>query len=89
MGFPRQEYWSGLPSFPSPGDLPHPGAKPTSPALAGGFFFFFFNTEPPWKPSPKYTSLIFQIQKKQCLLEVLAFLYVNTFWSKAQFTYTA
>ena len=24
MGFPRQEYWSGLP-FPSPGDLPDPG----------------------------------------------------------------
>ena len=23
MGFPRQEYWSGLP-FPSPGDLPDP-----------------------------------------------------------------
>ena len=22
MGFPRQEYWSGLP-FPSPGDLPN------------------------------------------------------------------
>ena len=40
MGFPRQEYWSGLP-FPSPGDLPDPGIKPTSlgpPALAGGFF---------------------------------------------------
>ena len=30
MGFPRQEYWSGLP-FPSPGDLPNPGIKPTSP----------------------------------------------------------
>ena len=29
--FPRQEYWSGLP-FPSPGDLPNPGIKPTSPA---------------------------------------------------------
>ena len=27
--FPRQEYWSGLP-FPSPGDLPNPGIKPTS-----------------------------------------------------------
>ena len=26
MGFPRQEYHSGLP-FPSPGDLPHPGIK--------------------------------------------------------------
>ena len=31
-GFPRQEYWSGL-SFPSPGDLPHPGIEPTSPVL--------------------------------------------------------
>ena len=31
-GFPRQEYWSGLPS-PSPGDLPNPGIKPGSPAL--------------------------------------------------------
>ena len=32
MGFSRQEYWSGLP-FPSPGDLPHPGIEPSSPAL--------------------------------------------------------
>ena len=32
MGFPRQEYWSGLP-FPSPGDLPDPGMEPRSPAL--------------------------------------------------------
>ena len=30
MGFPRQEYWSGLP-FPSPGDLPNLGIKPASP----------------------------------------------------------
>ena len=45
MGFPRQEYWSGLP-FPSPGDLPDPGIKPTSPALTGRFF----TTEPPGKP---------------------------------------
>ena len=37
MGFPRQEYWSGLP-FPSPGDLPDPGFKPASPALADRFF---------------------------------------------------
>ena len=32
MGFPRQESWSGLP-FPSPGDPPNPGVKPTSPIL--------------------------------------------------------
>ena len=37
MGFPKQEYWSGLP-FPSPGNLPNPGIEPESPALAGGFF---------------------------------------------------
>ena len=48
MGFPRQEYWSGLP-FPPPGDLPDPGIKPESPALAGGFF----TTEPPGKPLPR------------------------------------
>ena len=32
MGFPRQEYWSGLP-WPPPGALPDPGIKPASPAL--------------------------------------------------------
>ena len=32
MGFSRQEYWSGFP-FPSPGDLPNPGIKLTSPAF--------------------------------------------------------
>ena len=44
-GISKQEYWSGLP-FPTPGDLPNPGVKPTSPmspALAGGFV----STEPP------------------------------------------
>ena len=44
VGFPRQEYWSGLP-FPSPGDLPDPGIEPASPALAGGFL----TTESPRK----------------------------------------
>ena len=31
MGFPTQEYWSGLP-LPPPGDLPDPGIKPAYPA---------------------------------------------------------
>ena len=37
MGFPRQEYWSGL-LCPLPGDLPDPGIKlgsPVTPALQG------------------------------------------------------
>ena len=33
MGFSRQEHWSGL-SCPPPGDLPKPGIRPLSPALA-------------------------------------------------------
>ena len=32
MGFPKQEYWSGLP-FPSPGDLPDPGIESGPPEL--------------------------------------------------------
>ena len=43
--FPCKDNWSGLP-FPSPGDLPHPGMEPGSPALAGGFI----TTEPAGKP---------------------------------------
>ena len=46
MGFPKQEYWSEL-LFPSPGDLPNPGIKPVSPALAGRFLI---TTEQPGKP---------------------------------------
>ena len=58
MGFPRQEHWSGL-SFSSPGDLPDPGIKPKSPALAGRFF----TTESPGKP--KDTCKLFRWQTWQ------------------------
>ena len=58
MGFPRQEYWSGLP-FPSPEYLPNPGIEPMSPAspiLAGRFF----TTWPPGKPVLWYFYLTFE-----------------------------
>ena len=45
MGFSKQEYWSGLP-LPSPGDLPHPGIEPRSPALQTDAL----PSEPPGKP---------------------------------------
>ena len=51
MGFPKQEYQSGLP-FPTPGNLPDPGIEPESPALAGRFF----TTEPAGKPAQKVYS---------------------------------
>ena len=41
MGFPRQEYWGGLP-FPSPEDFLDPGIEPASPALQADFLL----TEP-------------------------------------------
>ena len=44
MGFPRQEYWIGLP-FPTPQDLSNTGIKLPSPVPAGGFFA----AEPPGK----------------------------------------
>ena len=57
MGFPRQEYWSGLP-FPSPGDRPNPGVKPVyaaSPALAGRVF--------PTESAEKSTMADFKLPK--------------------------
>ena len=58
MGFPRQEYWSGLP-VPSPGDLPDPGIEPAALALSGGFF----TTEPPGKPTLAIIELQIRITK--------------------------
>ena len=57
MGFSEQEYWSGLP-FPSPRDLPNPGIKPLSPALACGFF----TTETPGKP--RFILVIYSTHRK-------------------------
>ena len=58
VGFPRKEYWSGLP-VPSPGDLPDPGIQRAFPTLAGGCF----TAEPPGKRlmlcnSRKFLSLL-------------------------------
>ena len=51
MGFPRQEYWSGLP-FPSPEDLPDPGIEPGSPPLQADSL----PVEPPGKPDNRVVS---------------------------------
>ena len=45
LGFPRQEYWSGL-LGPSVDDLPDPGIKPASPVLQADSL----PSEPPGKP---------------------------------------
>ena len=53
MRFSRQKSWSGLP-FLSPGDLPDPGIKPMSLALAGGFF----TSQPPRLPLQLHVSTL-------------------------------
>jgi len=57
MGFPRQEYWSGLP-FPPPVNLPDLGIKPASPALAGGFFSIVSPGKPLCAEAPLLGQLI-------------------------------
>ena len=85
MGFSRQEYWSGLPC-PPPGDLPHPGIKPTSLCLlhwqAGSL------PSPLGSPCPTPAWL----QKPGCSLDSQPSLWppalahgrrsVNTYWKK-------
>ena len=56
-GFPRQQYWSGLPR-PSPGDLTDSGIEPVPPALQADSLL----SEPPGKPeldpgSPKIITI--------------------------------
>ena len=52
MGFPRQEYWSGVP-WPPPGDLPDPGIQPRCPALKADSL----PSEPPEKPRERKDRL--------------------------------
>ena len=60
MGFSRQESWSGLP-FPSPGDLPHPGIQPRSPALQADSA----PSEPPGKPLFDLGKTIYSMVQSQ------------------------
>ena len=49
MEFSRPEFWSGLPC-PPPGDLPHPGIGPRSPAFQDNFL----RSEPSGQPLNAY-----------------------------------
>ena len=52
MGFPRQEYFSGLP-FPSSGDLPDTGV-PLLPLLSWMFLLDFYPSATREAPSDSY-----------------------------------
>ena len=57
-GFPRQEYWSGLP-FPSSGDLPDPGIEPASLTLNLQWQAGPLPLAPPGKPTQTAVDVTF------------------------------
>ena len=80
MGFPRQEYWSGLP-FPPPGDPPDPGIKPTSLVWQadslplnhlGSPFLFYRNSHAIIDMPNTYTTIITLADRSRCLTQMLA-----------------
>ena len=75
MGFPRQEYWNGLP-FSPPGDLPDPGIEPdslTSSALAGGFF----TTSATWEALHYFKLECREFEEPGCWYPGLGILFLN------------
>ena len=56
LGFPRQEYWSGLPCAP-PGDLPNPGIEPRSPTLQAVSLLSEPSKKPQTEAGPSVKSL--------------------------------
>jgi len=58
MGFSRQDYWREFP-FPSPGDLPNPEIKRTSPAMSGRFS----TAEPPGKPHKELVYTLMAVRR--------------------------
>ena len=78
MGFPRQEYWSGLP-FPSPGALPNPGIEPRSPAVRA----YALTSEPPGKP---IIGLVLRCNTKKPVWSLEVFFIL--FWMVVTWTYS-
>ena len=74
MGFPRQEYWSGFP-FPSPGDLPNPGIKLTSPAFDKQILYHWATREAPWELN------LLVLPKRQCIFVLFKYKEFIEIWS--------
>ena len=73
MGFPRQEYWSGLP-FPSPGDLLDPGLESGSlVSLADSLHLSHQGSPSDILVSPKFIPSLWTILLNTCLyIQLLA-----------------
>ena len=72
IGFPRQEYWSGLP-FPSPGDFSDLVIKPRSPTLQADAL----PSEPPGKPIPVWRTTYLMNCLDNCILVIILEAIIN------------
>ena len=72
MRFPRQEYWSEL---PSPGDLPDPGIEPGSPALQANSLLTELPGKPIWCSAVYEVTASFTLTRGPCCCEVLRMLH--------------
>ena len=65
MGFPGQEYWSGLP-FPSPGDLHYPVTEPAASALPMDSLLLSYQGSPKFFKSydTGYVKIVLRIAKQ-------------------------
>ena len=75
MGFSRPEYWRGLPC-PPPGDLPHPGIKPMSPALQADSLPLS-----QWESPPFLLLSFFYFHKHMLSLECFLFIISCSFFT--------
>ena len=81
VGFPRKEYWNGLP-FPLSEDLPNPGIKPespASPALQADCLPLSHLESPIYQADIKDTACNKLEDEKQSLLEM----FLNFSWSRS------
>ena len=77
LGFPKREYWRGLP-FPPPGDLPSPGIESGSPTLQVDFVLL---TELPKKPMYLSVYLCIYLSIYICVyicLYIYIYIYIYT-----------
>ena len=72
-GIFQAKYWSGLP-FPSPGDLPHPGIEPRSPALQADAL----RSEPPGKLRTSWMEAIRNVLQARAQVQCLVVFLVSS-----------
>ena len=79
MGFSRQQYRSGLP-FPSPGDLPNPGRKPSLLHLLN-WQAKSLCTELSGKPTSFVSEVIYKpCQINQIIYWLIIYIYTHIYW---------